>query len=230
MNGKLPVVIIACRVFVDLIERHLPPALQAEVIILEYGLHKVPKQLKTAMQETIDRIEQPSLIVLGYGLCGNGLRGVTAGKHTLLIARADDCIAILLGSYEAYRREFDKTPGTYYLTKGWLEAGTDPLSEYESLVERMGEQKAHWVMDQQYQHYKRIAFVSHTPADLEAYRPQAKRVAEYCAQWGMHYEEIVGSDAYLRALMAAASGEPYNEQEFLVIPPGGSITQEMFMR
>jgi len=68
--------------------------------------------------------------VLGYGLCGNGLHEISAGKHTLLIPRTDDCIAVILGSYQAYRREFDAHPATCYLSKGWLEGGGTPLMEY----------------------------------------------------------------------------------------------------
>jgi len=45
---------------------------------------------------------------------------INAGKHFLLIPRTDDCIAILLGSYQAYRREMDREPGTYYLSNGQL--------------------------------------------------------------------------------------------------------------
>jgi len=63
-------------------------------------------------------------------LCGNGLNGIRAGQHILLIPRADDCIAILLGSYQVYKQEFQSAPGTYYLSKGWLESGSNPLSEY----------------------------------------------------------------------------------------------------
>ena len=67
--------------------------------------------------------------MLGYSLCGNGLERINAGQHFLLIPRTDDCIAILLGFYQAYRPEMDKESGTYYLSKGWLEAGTNPLAE-----------------------------------------------------------------------------------------------------
>jgi hypothetical protein len=93
-------------------------------------------------------VKEPSLIVLGYGLCGNGARGVKSRRHTLLIPRTDDCIAILLGSRRAYRREFNAVPGTYYLSKGWLESGSHPLSEYEEYAERYGREEAKWILDQ----------------------------------------------------------------------------------
>jgi hypothetical protein len=197
---------------------------------MDYGLHRVPNKLAQALQETIDHILQPSLVVLGYGLCGNGLNGIKAGKHILLVPRADDCIAILLGSYQAYRREFDSSPGTYYLSKGWLESGSNPLSEYREYEKRLGPEKAIWVMDQQYRNYKRLALVAHSKEDLEKYRPQAKEVAGFCQRWGMHYEEILGSDLFVRQLVAAATALDKANEDFVVIPPWGELKQTDFIR
>jgi hypothetical protein len=227
---SLPIVVIACQVFEDLLGRSLPEEMKSDITFLKYGLHRVPKKLTKAVQEAIDRIEQPSLVLLGYGLCGNGLHTIKAGKHTLLIPRADDCIAILLGSYAAYRKEFDSTPGTYYLSKGWLESGSNPLSEYEEYVERLGPEKAMWVMDQQYQHYKRLVFVAHTQDDLEKYRPKALEVAQFCSRWGMQYEELLGSNAYVRQLIELACSQVGANEEFVVIPPGGVLQQNDFIR
>ena len=230
VNSKLPIVVIACQVFQHLLEKLLPPATNGAITFLDYGLHSVPKKLTAAVQELVDGVERPSLILLGYGLCGNGLDGIQAGAHTLLIPRTDDCIAILLGSYRAYRDEFDGSPATYYLTKGWLELGSNPLQEYEAHKAKYGPETADWVMDQQYRHYKRLAFVAHSDQDLNEYRPTAQRVAEYCARWGMTYEEILGSDVYVRRLVAAAADPEGAGSEFVVVPPGGALRQADFLR
>jgi hypothetical protein len=201
-----------------------------QITFIDKTLHNVPAKLKESVQEAIDTIEKPSLIVLGYGLCGNGLKDIQAQQHTLLIPRTDDCIAILLGSYEKYIQEFDETPGTYYLTKGWLEAGSNPLQEYEKIAGKYGEKDAAWIMDQQYQHYERLAFVAHSLEDIEKYRPQAKEIAQYCEQWDFRYEEIIGSDVYIRHLIEVADAIDKADGNFVVIPPGGIVTQAMFMR
>jgi hypothetical protein len=197
---------------------------------MDYGLHRVPSQMTGTLQEHLDAIEEPSLVVLGYGLCGNGLKGLKAGKHTLLVPRVDDCIALLLGSYRTYMREFQATPGTYYLSKGWLESGSHPLKEYKEYLPKYGSKEAMWLMDQQYQHYERLVLVAHDPADLEAYRPQAQEVARFCERWGMRYEEVLGSDAYVRRLVEVAVALDQADGDFLVIPPGGEIRQDQFMR
>lgn len=227
--STLPVVIIACQVMQSLLERLLPPGLAQQITYLDYGLHRVPGKMTWSLQEAIDAVEQPSLIVLGYGLCGNGLHGLRAGRHVLLVPRADDCIAILLGSRERYYREFEAVPGTYYLSKGWLEAGSHPLAEYREYVEKYGPEDAEWLMDTQYQHYSRLALVAHSQEDLEAYRAQALEVAAFCQRWGMRYEEILGSDRYVRRLIEVAAHLDKADADFIVIPPGGEIRQEMFL-
>ena len=229
-SAQLPVVLVACAVFRNLLENLLPDDLVAEVTFLDYGLHAVPKNLRIAVQEALDVLEKPSLVVLGYGLCGNGLDGIQAGKHTLLIPRTDDCIAIFLGSYAAYRREFDENPGTYYLTKGWLESGSDPLREYEQMKENYGKETADWLMDTQYQNYHRLLFVSHTQEDLDAYSPRARLVGDYMSRWGVRYEEVSGSDNYLRQLAAIVSDLETADSDFLVIHPGGELQQRKFVR
>lgn len=226
---QLPIVVIACQVLQDLLAQLLPPDLADRVEFMDYGLHRVPAKMTWTLQEAIDRLETPSLVVLGYGLCGNGLHGLKAGPHTLLIPRVDDCITMLLGSRQAYRREFEATPGTYYLSKGWLESGSQPLKEYHEYLEKYGPEDAAWIMDQQYQHYERLVLVTHSESDMEKYRPEAQAVAQYCQQWGMRYEEILGSDAYVRRLVEVAADLSQADHDFVIIPPGGEIQQEQFI-
>lgn len=229
-SNEFPIVVLACQVFQGLIEKHLPADLDGKITFLDYGLHATPNKLTTAIQAQIDQLDEPSLVLLGYGLCGNGLDGIRAGRNILLIPRADDCIAIFLGSYQDYRREFDSIPGTYYLTKGWLESGSNPLKEYQGYVEKYGQETADWLMDQQYRHYKRLAFVAHDIEDIEKYHAQVLDVARFCERWGMKYEEILGSDKYLSRLVEVAFALDKADSEFTVIPPGGVLSQAAFIR
>jgi hypothetical protein len=49
--------------------------------------------------------------------------GLRANGCTLVVPRVDDCISIFLGSHGAYKQQAGAEPGTYYLTKGWIEVG-----------------------------------------------------------------------------------------------------------
>ncbi|MBN1668212.1 MAG: DUF1638 domain-containing protein [Anaerolineales bacterium] len=222
--AQTPVVFLACRVF----EGHINTQAANVVQYLDYGLHRVPKQLRERLQAELEQLPEPSLVVLGYGLCGNGLDGLQAGPHTLVVPKVDDCVAIFLGSRDRYYEEFNNHPGTYYLTKGWLEAGSDPLGEYEALVEKYGCDTADWLMDQQYRHYRRLVFVAHSNTELETYRPRATQVATYCQRWGMHYQERMGGAAYFAQISAQLNRQAGPSEQFLVISPGETLTQALF--
>lgn len=224
-ESTLPIVFLACKVFEGIVRSANN---SVTTVFLDYGLHSVPKQLKQALQEQIDNISEPSLIVIGYGLCGNGLDEIQSGKHTLVIPRADDCIAIFMGSRQRYMEQFNANPGTYYLTKGWFEVGSDPLSEYEKLVKKYGVETSDWLMQTQYQHYKRLVFVAHSTEDLETYRPRALEVAKYCERFGMVYEEYLGSRDFLDQISAVLADQQRPPPEFIVVSPGGMLTQEIF--
>ena len=225
-----PIVVFACRVFQNWLEDLLPEGLVREVTFFDYALHSVPHKLRLTLQSAIDGLEQPSLVVLGYGLCGNGTDEIQAGRHTLLIPRTDDCIALILGSYQAYRREFDREPATYYLSKGWLEGGSTPLDEYRSYVEKYGVPKADWVIDSLYHNYRRLALISQNAQDLEECRLRAREVADFCQRWGMRYEEVIGADEMLVRLIQIAAGLEQAGEEFLVVPPGSVLKQSQFIR
>lgn len=223
-----PVVIVACQILQSVMEQLFPKRLLETASFIDYGMHRVPKTMTQTLQEIVDKIKAPSLVVLGYGLCGNGLNGIRAGNHTLLIPKVDDCIALLLGSRQAYLKEFKATPGTYWLSKGWLESGSHPLKEYREYVEKYGPKRAARVMDLQYQNYERLVFVAYSQDDLEKYRPLALEVAHYCAQWDMRYEEILGSDRFIKRFLALIDDPNSADDEFIVVSPGGQINQESF--
>ncbi|MBW2493326.1 MAG: DUF1638 domain-containing protein [Deltaproteobacteria bacterium] len=226
--GNKKVVLLSCAVMRDLVGPHLDEA-SVETIYMDFGLHETPKRMAPALQQKLDAIEEPSVVLVGYGLCGTGIVGLEAGRHTLVIPRTHDCIAILLGSHQEYMKTIGENPGTYYLTKGWLESGSDALREYESYVERYGQQTADTVMDTMYQNYTRICLVSHSEEDLAANRERALEVAAFCKErWGMEYIERVGSDALIAKLMNAPRDLDLLGDEFVVIPPGGKVDMNQF--
>jgi hypothetical protein len=230
MQPDKPRVIIACKVLQSLIETCLVER-AIPAVFMEYGLHRTPTLMVRALQEKVDQILNPSVIVSGYGLCGNGLVGLKARAHTLIVPRVHDCITMFLGSHRRYMEDFSSEPGTYYLTKGWLESGSNPLDEYQALAEKYGREAAEWIIDAQYKNYKRLVLVAPTRAELELCRGRASEVAEFCAaRWGFRCEERLGSDEFVKRLVTTAPQLRESTDDFLVIPPGSEIKQEMFWR
>ena len=62
-------------------------------------------------------------VLFGYGLCSNGLVGLTARNVPLVLPRAHDCITLFLGGKERYLEYFHAHPGVYFKTTGWIERG-----------------------------------------------------------------------------------------------------------
>ena len=88
--------IIACRVFEPELRRVLEETGEgAELHLLPQALHRTPTRLPALLQEAI-AVAAPtaSRIVLGYGLCSNGVVGVTAPATGLIVPRCHDCISL----------------------------------------------------------------------------------------------------------------------------------------
>lgn len=224
-----PTVIIACRVMQEHLQQLLPEG--TAVTYLEITLHNTPKKLAAALQQEIDAIAQPSNVIIGYGLCGNGLLGVKSGPHTLIIPRTHDCVAIFLGSHQRYVQRFFANPNTYYLTRGWLDAKDEPLQDYLDYVRDYDEETADYLVEMKYRHYRKLCMVGYSQQELEECRPMAMRVAEFCAKrWNMEYEEVIGSTSLLEALIGMPARLDSENSEFVVLEPGRKIEVEMFLR
>lgn len=224
-----PTAIIACRVMQEHLQQLLPEG--TPVTYLEIILHNTPKKLAAALQQEIDAIVEPSNVIIGYGLCGNGLVGVKSGPHTLIIPRTHDCVAIFLGSHQRYVQRFFANPNTYYLTRGWLEAKDEPLQDYLDYVRDYDEETADYLVEMKYRHYRKLCMVGYSQQELEECRPLAMKVAEFCAKrWNMEYEEVIGSTTLLEQLIRMPARIGGDNSEFVVLPPGGQIEVEMFLR
>jgi hypothetical protein len=46
----------------------------------------------------------------------------------------------------------------------------------------------------------------------------------------MHYQEILGSSEYFENLLLAASQPNLVGENFVLVPPGGTLRQDQFMR
>jgi hypothetical protein len=207
--------IVACATVIEEMLPHLPSRLETRV--LDFGLHIKPKELKRTLQRTIDAMSpEADTILLGYGLCSQAVVELRANECTLVVPKVDDCIAMFLGSGTAYRAQFRAEPGTYYLTKGWIEAGDSPFAEYDSLAEQYGEEKARWLLRQILKNYTRLALINTGQYEMERYRAYACSTAE---RWGLRYEEIPGSDALIVRLLHG----PW-DGDFVVARPGETIS------
>jgi hypothetical protein len=211
--------VIACATVIEEMLPMLPEGVTYEV--LDFGLHLIPEKLRSQLQEAIDTASaEVDTIILGYGLCSMAVVGLKATACTLVVPRVDDCIAIFLGSRTAYQKQFGQEPGTYYLTKGWIEVSDTPFAEYERLVEKYGPEQAERMIKLMLKNYTRLAFIDTGHYEQERYREYARHTAE---QFGLRYEEIPGSRALVKKMLYG----PWDD-DFVIARPGETITYANF--
>jgi len=221
-NEKGPIVIVACRVMEPELEKTRDQDSRVEIRYLDQGLHRTPEKMADLIQEQIDEAAKNAVrIVLGYGLCSNGIVGVKAKRQGLLIPFCHDCIAFFLGSPEAYGKVFGERPGTYYLTPGWVSERKDPLGIVEDdYTARVGREMAVWAMKEELKHYTHISLINTGIGDLGALRERAMENARF---FDKEYKEVQGNLTFFRKLIYG----PY-EDDFFFIDPDQKVSQELF--
>ncbi len=200
---------------------------------LDLGAHVHPARLRALLQERIDAADAADAsydaVVLLYGLCGNAVVGLRAGRTPLVLPRAHDCATLLLGSRERFARVFGDCPSRPFLSAGYLERGSasvrppgslsaDAASTYEDWVEQYGEDNARYLWDTLYapQDDHPTLFID-TPAvrhaNLEAMLQAAPR------NDGRPFEFVEGGLGMLRQ---ALHGD-WPDEDFLRVDPGRRI-------
>jgi len=197
-----------------------------EGIAIQYlpqNLHRTPRRLLDALQRAVDSVSETTTeVVLGYGLCSNGLVGLQAGRLRLVVPRVHDCVALLLGSRAAFLDAFARRPGSYYLTPGWLAHARDPLGTLEhDYVPRVGRTHAEWALREELKNYSHIVHLRTKATRDTTHRARAEANARFLH---LELEEIDGSADYLERLLAG----PHDFPDFFTIPPGGEVTQAAF--
>ena len=203
-----------------------------DVVLMEQGLHDEPDRLRTevrkALENTHDIQKRPyDASLLGYGLCSNGIVGLSA-EIPIVVPRGHDCITLLLGSKDKYQEYFDSHRGVYWYSPGWIESGKQPGKErYEKLLEeykeKYGDDNAQYLMEVEQnwiKEYSWATFIDWGLTDSGEYKNYTKRSAEYL-HW--NYEELTGSPTLMQKLI---DGD-WHDSEFLVVKPGQKIGEDL---
>jgi N-methylhydantoinase A/oxoprolinase/acetone carboxylase beta subunit len=229
---KKKIWVIACAVLaVDMKHSAEKLGMDIEYKFLEAGLHSNPKLLKEKLQAAIDEISATGLcerIIIGYGICGKGTIGIQSGSVPLTIPKVHDCIAMFLGGDQAYKTEFKKYPGTYYLSAGWCDEKTDPVSQrkqwthfgeqklhFDDLVDEYGKDAAEQTFDflnSWQKNYQRAAFIETGAKTSARYEKLALEMAE---EYHWKYEKIQGSQALIQQMITA----DMSTSDILFVPP-----------
>ncbi len=220
--------LISCSVF----RREIEGAIEAseneiEAEFLEISLHLKSEDLRARLQERIEEAGgRYDAVLLGYGLCGNGLSGIRALSAPLVLPRAHDCATILLGSRASFEERFGANPSASWSSAGYVEFGSSYVHtveealgiDYEKLVAEYGEENARYVRDSLRPAVPEteLRFIELPESAHLGYAGQAR---ERAAAEGKAFVLIPGSSRLLRGLIAGN----WSEEEYLVVPPGRAI-------
>lgn len=209
---------------------------QVDIELIRKGLHDVPDEMRAYLQDRIDAAsaEKYDAVVLVYGLCGKGTERLRASRIPIVIARAHDCITLFLGSRERYRQSFSETPGTYYLTSGWIERGIEDDSfeksfsrvmglgrKFEDYVAKYGEENARYLMEFESaweNHYDRYVYIDMGVVPSE---PYLEATRERAVQKGLKWETALGNMILIRDLIHGR----WDDDRYLILKPGEETVQ-----
>lgn len=219
MKKQVTSKILACETVIKEMAPFLPQG--CEYLTFESGLHLNPDKLRKALQDLIDEItEETDMIILAFGLCSNAVIGLQARESTLIIPRIDDCIGMFLGSRENYKEQLRHEPGTFFLSKGWIEAGITPIDEFKEIEVRFGKEGAERIQRAMMKNYTRLAYIDMGHDDQDAYYEFARKAAN---QLNLRYDEIKGTTELLEKIIHGP-----HENGFVICPPGKTVRHEDF--
>jgi hypothetical protein len=229
MRRKLLSCEVFYREFCDTIARS-PHQVDAE--FLPKGLHDIGcSGMRARLQAALDSVDASRYdsVLLGYGLCNNGIAGLVARTIPLIVPRAHDCMTMFFGGRARYEEYFRANPGTYFLTSGWIERG-EPSGELrqlsiqhangmdmtlQQLIEKYGEENGQYLFEQlgdQTRHYRQLTFIA---MGIEPDGTFQQRAREQAAAKGLRFQKEEGT---MRLIQTLVNG-PWNDDEFLTVPP-----------
>jgi hypothetical protein len=171
---------------------------------MEWGLHTYPDKLVDALTRKILNLqENVQAIMLGYGRCQAMDRLPRDFKVPVFYPPADDCIGVLLGQ-ERYTEELYKEAGTWFMTRGWAEMGTDLI--FHELKGRGFTEKGIdplRVAQRMLRDYTRTLLIETIPEDRDRVMEQTR---EFAGQFNLRIEMTNGSLRILEETLQAALG------------------------
>lgn len=231
--------LVSCQVFEREIEDCLSRSeIVVDVYYLPLGIHgDTSENARAAIQAEIDRAdaEVHNVVLVAYGLCNYGVRGLVAGELSLVIPRHYDCISLLLGSRARYVQLLNEQPSTYFKTPGWVDAAADgsiaPLGsvasrlgigqDLETLVAKYGEDNGQYLYETlSHRMYSRHLYVS---SCISGESEVLCRCRQQAWKAGCPLEIAEGSTRCLESLLLG----PWEEQDFLIVPPGKQVDLSM---
>lgn len=211
--------ILACEVFApELGYLNIP---KQNLFYLPSSLHRYPSDLEkeiNAKVTELENIEGTKRIILFYGYCGGGLKGVSPKRVQIVLPLVHDCIPILIGNIE--KTELLRREGSFFLSPGWIQYCHTPYAEFFEIRSKYDEETAKWVCQEMLKGYKQVVLIETIAKLNSTHRAYAQSMGKL---FGLKYCEIKGDDSLLFKLLNLEINFP-----ILKLNPGDKLNLKHF--
>ena len=199
--------------------------------------HERPELLKQLLSERIEQSFSGSrrkydALILGFGLCGNSIIGLSC-PVPMVVPRAHDCCTIHMGSKESFAACFGDRLSTRWCSTGYFERSAtpgsgyfnvDPLANYKTsaeymhFVEQYDEETADYLWETLHPAMESNESI-YIKVDGFEYSDALSSYAARMEEQGIDLVTVDGDVSLLRALI---NGE-WDDGRFLTVAPGEKI-------
>jgi hypothetical protein len=224
--------LLCCEVFVR--ETCIAIAASPHTVDPEFSkknAHEKPYELKEMLQKKINETHGDyDAILLGYGLCGNSIAGITAMDIPVVIPRAHDCCTIFLGSKEKFVEHFKDNLSREWSSAGYMERGDSYLRDsdtgrmlgldqsYYDFFEKYGEENAEYLWETLHpkNNDNEIIYIDIPETSHLGYCDKLRNIAKGDDK---NLRVIEGNMRLIDNLIKGI----WNEDEFLLLKPGQTV-------
>jgi len=201
--------------------------------LYEAGLHERPEKLNRFLKDAIAKTtrEECDLILLSYGLCGNGTLEVTHPDLPIAVHNCHDCIPLLFGDKKRHAEWINKRPGTFFYSCGWIDELLVPGSpDYDekylmlygkTITERQRDTVERILIE----NYCCLAYI-HWEELGPTLGEKGRRYTKACLaslnerfDLGFRYDEVTGGPALMQAFVDGC----WNDDDVIIVEPGKTL-------
>ena len=200
--------------------------------------HVEPERLREIIQQKIgDATENSSgrkyeAIILGFGLCGNSIIGLSS-SIPMIIPRAHDCCTLFMGSKERFLSEFGSSLSARWSTTGYFErtrarnveySYSDQLDNYKTskeymrYLEQYDEETADYLWETL---HPKIESHEAFYINIDGFE-YSNSYEQYKADMDKRDVSVKTVEGDVSLLKALVDGD-WDEDRFLTVPPGKKI-------